>query len=81
MKIIAVIPARMGSTRFPGKPTGPSFVGLPMIEHVYRRTAMCTALDDIFAATCDQEIMDAVNTFGGKAIMTLNDKYITREED
>jgi 3-deoxy-manno-octulosonate cytidylyltransferase (CMP-KDO synthetase) len=43
-----------------------------MIEHFYRRTAMCTALDDVFAATCDQEIMDAVNTFGGKVIMTFN---------
>jgi len=71
MKIVAVIPARMGSTRFPGKPLAP-ILGRPMIEHVYRRTAMCLALDDVFVATCDQQIMDAVNAFGGRAIMTSN---------
>ena len=69
MKIVAVIPARMGSTRFPGKPLAP-ILGRPMLEHVYRRTAMCLALDDVFVATCDQQIMDAVNAFGGRAIMT-----------
>jgi 3-deoxy-manno-octulosonate cytidylyltransferase (CMP-KDO synthetase) len=41
-----------------------------MIEHVYRRTAMCEVLDDVWVATCDQEIKDAVTTFGGKAVMT-----------
>ena len=69
MKIVAVIPARMGSTRFPGKPLA-AILDRPMIEHVYRRTAMCPVLDDVFVATCDQQIMDSVNTFGGKAIMT-----------
>ena len=71
MKIVAVLPARMGSTRFPGKPLAP-ILGHPMIEHVYRRTSMCPVLDEVFVATCDQEIMDAVNAFGGKAIMTSN---------
>ncbi|MBW2482474.1 MAG: 3-deoxy-manno-octulosonate cytidylyltransferase [Deltaproteobacteria bacterium] len=69
MKIVAVIPARMGSTRFPGKPLS-LILGRPMIEHVCRRTAMCKVLDDVFVATCDQEIMDAVNEFGGKPLMT-----------
>lgn len=69
MKIVAIIPARMGSTRFPGKPLCP-ILGLPMIEHVYRRTAMCGALDAVYVATCDQEIMDAVASFGGQALMT-----------
>ena len=69
MKIIAIIPARMGSSRFPGKPLAP-ILGRPMIEHVYRRTAMCPALNDVFVATCDQQIMDAVSAFGGEAIMT-----------
>ncbi|MDJ0816001.1 MAG: 3-deoxy-manno-octulosonate cytidylyltransferase [Desulfobacterales bacterium] len=69
MKIVAVIPARMGSSRFPGKPLA-NLLGRPMIEHVYRRTAMCPVLDDVFVATCDQEIMDSVKNFGGKAIMT-----------
>ncbi len=71
MNIVAVIPARMGSTRFPGKPLAP-ILGRPMIEHVYRRAAMCLALDDVFVATCDQQIMDSVNAFGGRAIMTAS---------
>jgi 3-deoxy-manno-octulosonate cytidylyltransferase (CMP-KDO synthetase) len=68
-KIIAVVPARMGSTRFPGKPLAP-ILGIPMIEHVYRRTAMSRILDDVYVATCDVKIMEAVAAFGGKAIMT-----------
>ncbi len=69
MQIVAIIPARMGSTRFPGKPLCP-ILGLPMIEHVYRRTSMCRTLDAVYVATCDQAIMDAVKSFGGKALMT-----------
>ena len=67
--IVAVIPARMGSSRFPGKPLAP-MLGLPMIEHVYRRTAMCPLLQAVYVATCDSEIYDAVEGFGGQAIMT-----------
>ena len=69
MKIIAVIPARMGSSRFPGKPLAP-ILGRPMVEHVYRRTILCKALSDVFVATCDKEIFESVEAFGGKAIMT-----------
>ena len=69
LKIIAMIPARMGSSRFPGKPLA-AILGRSMIEHVYRRTAMCNLLDDVWVATCDREIMDAVTAFGGKAVMT-----------
>jgi 3-deoxy-manno-octulosonate cytidylyltransferase (CMP-KDO synthetase) len=69
MKIVAVIPARMGSSRFPGKPLA-SLLGLSMIEHVYRRTAMCRMLDATYVATCDREISDAVAVFGGHPIMT-----------
>ena len=69
MKIIAIIPARMGSSRFPGKPLAP-ILGMPMIEHVYHRTALCSMLSETYVATCDQEIMDAVEDFGGKALMT-----------
>lgn len=72
MHTIAVIPARMGSSRFPGKPLAP-ILGRPMIEHVYRRTAMCADLDAVYVATCDQEIMDAVLAFGGQALMTSPD--------
>ena len=69
MSIVAIIPARMGSSRFPGKPLAP-ILGRSMIEHVYRRTAMCQSLDEVFVATCDEEIRQAVEAFGGKVIMT-----------
>ena len=68
-RIVAVIPARMGSSRFPGKPLAP-MLGRPMIEHVYRRTAACPYLSDVVVATCDEEIRDAVEAFGGRAVMT-----------
>ena len=69
MKVIGVIPARMGSSRFPGKPLA-SIRGMPMIEHVYKRSAMSECLDELYVATCDKEIYEAVEQFGGKAIMT-----------
>jgi 3-deoxy-manno-octulosonate cytidylyltransferase (CMP-KDO synthetase) len=69
MNIVAIIPARMGSTRFPGKPMAPIH-GIPMIGHVYYRCKMSNLLDDVYVATCDQEIMDYVESIGGKAIMT-----------
>ena len=71
MKIVAIIPARMGSSRFPGKPLS-RILGLSMIEHVYRRTEMSSILDSVFVATCDQEICDAVENFGGNVIMTAS---------
>ncbi|EHQ36868.1 3-deoxy-manno-octulosonate cytidylyltransferase [Methanoplanus limicola] len=71
MKIVGIIPARMGSSRFQGKPLVP-ICGKPMIEHVYRRSAMSLTLDDLYVATCDQEIYETVREFGGKAIMTSN---------
>jgi len=72
MRIVAGIPARMGSSRYPGKPLAP-ILGLPMIEHVYRRTALCSKLDEVFVATCDEEIRRAVEGFGGQVIMTSPD--------
>lgn len=69
MKIIGVIPARMGSSRFPGKPLAP-IGGRPMIEHVFWRVAMCKRLDEVYIATCDQEIVQATEKFGGRALMT-----------
>ena len=68
-KVVAVIPARMGSSRFPGKPLAP-ILGMPMIEHVRKRVAMCKSLDGVYVATCDKEIFDVVEGFGGEAIMT-----------
>lgn len=69
MKIVAFIPARMAASRFPGKPLVPIH-GRPMIEHVYRRTAMCTGVSEVYLATCDREIAEAVKRFGGRAVMT-----------
>ncbi|HEX8118099.1 MAG TPA: 3-deoxy-manno-octulosonate cytidylyltransferase [Pyrinomonadaceae bacterium] len=68
-KVVAVIPARMGSSRFPGKPLA-RLLGRPMIEHVARRAAMCETLGAVYVATCDEEIRAAVEGFGGNVIMT-----------
>ena len=69
MTIVGLIPARMGSLRFPGKPLAP-LLGRTMIEHVTKRVEMSRTLDAVYVATCDQEIFDTVVAFGGKAIMT-----------
>jgi len=72
MNIIAVIPARMGSSRFPGKPMAP-ILGMPMIEHVYRRVCLAQSLSQTYVATCDQVIFDAIEQAGGRAILTRDD--------
>lgn len=59
----------MGSSRYPGKPLA-NIMGLPMVEHVRRRTELCSGVDEVIVATCDQEIVDLVTGFGGKAVMT-----------
>jgi len=69
LRMVCIIPARMGSTRFPGKPLAP-ICGRPMIEHVYRRCRMNPSLDAVYVATCDREIAEATEAFGGAAIMT-----------
>lgn len=71
MKIVGIIPARMAASRFPGKPLA-LLAGRPMIEHVYRRAERCPHLAEVHLATCDREIYDAVQRFGGKAIMTAD---------
>ncbi len=69
--IVAIIPARMGSTRFPGKPMA-NIHGIPMVGHVYFRTKMCSLLSETYVATCDQEIYDYIVSIGGKALMTAD---------
>ena len=71
MNIIGVIPARMGSTRFPGKPMK-KIHGMPMIGHCYHRTAIALGVDATYVATCDIEIAEYINSIGGHAIMTSN---------
>ena len=60
VKIAAIIPARMASSRYPGKPLI-EIEGLPMIEHVRRRTLLCDGFSKVLVATCDKEIFDVVN--------------------
>ena len=69
--IKAIIPAHMASLRFPGKILFP-FFGYPMIEHVRRRALLSERISDVYVATCDQKIADAVIAHGGKVILTGN---------
>lgn len=69
MRIIGVIPARMGSSRFPGKPLA-EIHGMPMIGHCYYRSKMASILDEVYIATCDEEIFDYMESIGAKSIMT-----------
>jgi 3-deoxy-manno-octulosonate cytidylyltransferase (CMP-KDO synthetase) len=68
-RLVAIIPARMGSSRFPGKPLAP-LLGRPMIEHVLRRAEMCIQLSAVYVATCDEAIKNVVERSGGRVIMT-----------
>ena len=72
LHIIAGIPARYGSTRFPGKPLAP-LCGRPMIEHVYRRATACPLVSQVIVATDDARIVAAVEAFGGRARLTHSD--------
>jgi 3-deoxy-manno-octulosonate cytidylyltransferase (CMP-KDO synthetase) len=67
-----VLPARWGSTRFPGKPLH-IIAGKPLIQHVWERCQACTRLDEIIVATDDRRIYEAVSAFGGKAVLTSPD--------
>jgi len=69
MNIIGIIPARMGSSRFPGKPIA-EIHGISMIEHVFKRSIISKSLNDVYIATCDLEIKNSIETIGGKVIMT-----------
>ena len=69
MKILGIIPARMAASRFPNKPMA-EILGIPMIGHCYLRSKMCDLLDELYVATCDEIIVDYVNSIGGKAVLT-----------
>lgn len=72
MTIIAIIPARMGSSRLPGKPLA-DINGTPMLGHVYFRCKKSKLLDEVYIATCDSEIQDYANSIHAKCIMTSDD--------
>lgn len=68
-RIIVIIPCRYESSRFAGKPLAP-IRGKPMIRHVYERCRGAAEISDVVVATDDPRIRDAVDAFGGRAVMT-----------
>jgi len=72
MVTICIIPARYGSTRFPGKPLA-FLKNKPIIQHVYERAKSSKMIDEVFVATDDIRILKFVESFGGKAIITSSE--------
>ena len=70
-KILALIPARMGSSRFPGKPMA-NIMDKPMIGHVYDNVKKNQLLLEVAVATCDEEINNYIKSIGGRTVMTSN---------
>lgn len=68
LNIIGIIPARMGSSRFPGKPLA-DLLGMPMVGHVYFRSKMSKVLNEVYIATYDQEIKTYADSIGAKCIV------------
>ena len=71
MKHVVVIPARLNSKRFPNKILF-DLKGLPMIEHVRRRALLAEQVEEVYIATCDEEIKTILEGYGAKVIMTSN---------
>lgn len=72
LKVLCVIPARYASTRLPGKPLK-DIQGKPMIVRVYERAKCARRIADVIVATDDERILAAVESHGGKAVMTRAD--------
>lgn len=70
--VTVVIPARYGSSRFPGKPLV-ELNGKPMIQHVYERAAACRTVSGVMVATDDERIKQAVERFGGRVVLVTGD--------
>jgi len=71
MNILGIIPARMESSRLPGKPLM-EILGMPMLGHVYCRSKMSKIINELYVATCNKEIADYIESIGGKSVMTSN---------
>jgi 3-deoxy-manno-octulosonate cytidylyltransferase (CMP-KDO synthetase) len=69
LAIVAIIPARFGSTRLPGKPLS-QISGKPMVQHVWERTRQARTVDRVLVATDDERVAEAVRAFGGEVAMT-----------
>lgn len=67
--VAGIIPARWGSTRFPGKPLH-RIAGKPLVQHVWERCSGCRKLDRLLVATDDERIAEGVREFGGEVVMT-----------
>jgi 3-deoxy-manno-octulosonate cytidylyltransferase (CMP-KDO synthetase) len=78
VSVLGVIPARITSSRFPGKPIK-LIQGKPMIWHVWQRSLLSNVLDEIVIATCDVDIKEVAEGFGARVVMT-SDKH-TRSND
>ncbi len=72
MKTIAIIPARFGSSRFPGKPLA-LILGKPLIQWTYEQAQQVKDLDGVWVATDDGRIQECVEAFGGRVVMTRED--------
>ncbi|NJN71065.1 MAG: 3-deoxy-manno-octulosonate cytidylyltransferase [Nitrospira sp.] len=70
--VTVVIPARYGSSRFPGKPLV-ELNGKPMIQHVYERAVACRTVSSVLVATDDERIKQAVDRFGGRAVVVTGE--------
>jgi 3-deoxy-manno-octulosonate cytidylyltransferase (CMP-KDO synthetase) len=68
-RTLVAIPARWGSTRFPGKPLH-LIAGKPLVQHVWERCQACREVDDIVIATDDERIVAAGEAFGARVVMT-----------
>ncbi|MDZ4286317.1 MAG: 3-deoxy-manno-octulosonate cytidylyltransferase [Prosthecobacter sp.] len=71
-RTLVAIPARWGSTRFPGKPLH-LIAGKPLVQHVWERCQDCREVDDVIIATDDARIAEAAAAFGAKAVITSPD--------
>jgi 3-deoxy-manno-octulosonate cytidylyltransferase (CMP-KDO synthetase) len=69
MKVIAIIPARFDSTRFPGKPLV-KLGNKQIIQHVYEQALKSDLFEEVIVGTDDQRIFEAVDGFGGKVTLT-----------
>jgi 3-deoxy-manno-octulosonate cytidylyltransferase (CMP-KDO synthetase) len=72
LAIVAIIPARFGSTRLPGKPLS-NIHGKTMVQHVHERVSRARRIDRVLVATDDERIVEVVRGFGGEAVMTSPD--------
>lgn len=71
-RVIAIIPARLASTRFPRKALAAD-TGRPLVEHVAEAAARASSVSEVLVATDSPEIADTVASFGGRAVLTRAD--------